>query len=263
MPSYEPDVHVAALTYVIEHGANISYDSPPSLEFENDLARFILADGELRCELVQHFADVSVAQARVDEVLRAWEALSDLRGNVGEIRFRFLRPEVIDRNPPVPGQIRGTSAVTLNAVGAATGTVTAHLTKRSYPPPPLNFAISPDVETLVRRWDGYRSGREPLQSMAYFALTAVEAIAGGRREAAELFGVEEAVLRKLGQLSSTRGDPETARKASAALVPMLGEERAWLEQAVRELVCCVADTRSPASRPLLRMSDLIPLPPGT
>lgn len=130
----------------------------------------------------------------------------------------------------------------------------------------MDFAVNPNVDTLARRYDGYRSGREPLQSMAYFALTVVESIGGGRKSAAEGIGVEEAVLRKIGEVSSTRGDVESARKAGATLQPLTGEERAWLEAAVLEMILRVGDTRSGSGRPVLSMADLPPLhseQPGT
>ena len=264
MPPYLPDLQVVALNYVVEHGDGISYNSPPPIEFETSACRYRLADGKLRCELIQHFADVGAAREAAEPVLRAWEVSSDIRGRTGDLRFRFDSPEVIDRNPPEPGSIRGLAMIALpGAFVTASGMVSFHVTKRAYPEPPTDFAVNPNVDTLARRYDGYRSGREPLQGMAYFALTVVESMGGGRKSAAKRLGVDEAVLRKIGELSSTRGDVESARKAGNALLPLTGEERAWLEAAVRELILRVGDTRPAAARPVLSMGGLPPLHSGT
>jgi hypothetical protein len=80
----------------------------------------------------------------------------------------------------------------------------------------------------------WREGKESLQSMAYFVLTILENHAGSRKSAATQFQIEYDVLRKVGDLSSTRGDATTARKAKHA--PMTGSERHWLEAATRKLI---------------------------
>lgn len=257
MPPYPPDLHVVALNYSVEHSDGISYDSPPPIEFETSECRYRLADGKLRCELIAHFADVGAARAIAEPLLRAWEVKSDLRGRTGDLRFRFESPEVVDRNPPEPGSNRVVAMIALpGSFASAFGTVSTRETRRAYPEPPTDFTVNPNVDTLARRYDGYRSGREPLQGMAYFALTVVEVMGGGRKSAAERIGVDETVLRKIGELSSTRGDAESARKAGRDLQPLTSEERVWLEAAVREMILRVGDTRSSAGRPVLSMADL-------
>ena len=61
-----------------------------------------------------------------------------------------------------------------------------------YPPPPTaGFEVSPDVDTMWRRYLGYRDGREPLLAMAYFVFTMVTAAHGRRSQAASRYNIDE------------------------------------------------------------------------
>lgn len=71
--------------------------------------------------------------------------------------------------------------------------------------------------------------------MAYFCLTLLEATAGSRNDAAELFSVDIQVLRKIGELTSKRGDRTNARKASSTQ-PLTGIEEAWLDAAIKTVI---------------------------
>ena len=56
-------------------------------------------------------------------------------------------------------------------VSVAEGTV-GHT---EYPSPPLGANFNhPDVQTIYHRYMGYRQGKEPLASMAYFCLSFLE-----------------------------------------------------------------------------------------
>src|SRR4029077_20727896 len=125
--------------------------------------------------------------------------------------------EIIDRTPSTPGAIRGHVMVALGgAYSVATANAASHIIRRKYTDPPVGFHLTPDAESILLRFRGYQDGREPLLSMAYFCLTVVLSAAGDRnrlRNAAKIFGIKEDVLRKLGDLTSNRGDRTTARKA--------------------------------------------------
>jgi len=104
----------------------------------------------------------------------------------------------------------------------STGTVTCHVTRKTYPDPPKGFHLTPDAESILLRFRGYQDGREPLLSLAYFCLTVVLSAAGGLSNAAKAFGIAKSVLRKFGELTSNRGDLTTARKARATKHPLTG-----------------------------------------
>ena len=69
--------------------------------------------------------------------------------------------------------------------------------------------ITPDVQTMYDRYMGYRQGREPLTTMAYFCLTILERSTKknhSREVAAETYGIKLEVLNKIGHLSSEKGE---------------------------------------------------------
>jgi hypothetical protein len=259
-----PDFHVISLRYKLRPSDYVSYVSPTPVEFETDEVRFRLADGKLTCDMKNHIASQDKARAVVEPVLRAWEADADLRWNRGELRFEFDTADIIDRSPCPPGVVRGHAHVLLGvATISAVGTVSVHVGRASYPAPPGAFRLNPDAESLLLRYQGYRDGREPLLSMAYFCLTVLEANAGGRLSAARKYRIDKALLDKLGELTSRRGDRAIARKATAGPAePLTGPETAWLEAAIKALIWQLGDTRNRMALPSITLDDLSMLKAG-
>jgi hypothetical protein len=248
---------VVALNYTLKHSSAVDYVAPPAIEFETEVCRCRLADGKLRCELKKDLEDPEEARSAVAPVLRAWELKTDLQRNADELQFRFEGAEVKDLRPTLPGTITGTAYVVLPAV-SMTGNVSVHLTHRSYPDPPGTFAVSPEVETLALRYLGYIKGREPLPGMAFFIISRIEHLGGegGLRSASKRFGVSSNVLDTIKRLCSYRGDASNARKGDSIESPLTGEERQWLETAVREVILRVGDHEAVGTRPALSMADL-------
>jgi len=167
--------------------------------------------------------------------------------------FIFRRANVVDRDPPPPGSI---VTATFVGVARATGSATGRVTLKSYPAVPTDFRADPDVLSLWHRYEGYKNGREPLAAMAYFCLTTIEVRYGGRRDASMALSVDPAVLNKLGELSTNRGDLATARKKTADLRPFAVEEASWLETAIRALIRRIGEIASGHSPSPLTMNHL-------
>lgn len=254
------DLHVVALIYRLQPSDHVSYAEPPPLIFENEIARFHLANNQLCCEMKIHAATSEQARALVDPILRDWEMEVELTRNRGELRFIYKDAEIIDRTPSTPDVISGHVMVTLqDAFLVSTGNLTSHIIRKNYGEPPVGFHLTPDAESILLRFRGYQDGREPLLSMAYFCLTVVLSAAGGRnrlRNTAKIFGINEDVLRKLGDLTSNRGDRTTARKAHASSQPLTGPERAWIEATIKQLVLRLCDPPKRCERKRLNMTDL-------
>lgn len=251
------DPHVQAMHYEVSSGEGISYHNPEPVSFSNHLGTFDLSGGKLRIVPNEHFADEDDARRAVEPFLRAWEIEADLTSNIGMIRFKFDRAEVIDRNPPPLGspQVIEVKAASMVAVG---GSVSLHLTCSKYPQPPKTFSATPEAQHAYRRWLGYRLGKEPLQSMAYFVLTLLESAAGSRQSAARSFQIELSVLRTIGRLSSTKGDESTARKASSGnqFQELSGSEKQWLEEAIRRVIHRLGEHASGAPLAPISLRDL-------
>jgi hypothetical protein len=253
------DPHVASLRYRFVAGETVSFDCPPPVERETEAFRMRLEDGVATFEMLEHHASEETARRRVEEYLRAWEIDVALRFGRGEVRFEFEGADVIDRDPPPPGT---GVVIYAKAAMAAAGALTAtgHVTRRQYPDPPDKFVVSPDVETMWYRYEGYLRGREPLATMAYACLTLLEASTGGRNRAAKRYSIEIDVLRALGRLTSSIGDTETARKFKGLSErrPHTGAEKAWIDAAVKALIRRVGEWAFDpgASLPQITMSDL-------
>jgi len=253
------DPHVVSLTYRRRPSEEVSYDSPPPLTFERGLF-FGQLDGDvLRLTPKDHYPSIELARGPAERFLRAWEVDAELRGGRGSIAFDYETGEVIDRNPPPPGTSQtiqaGTTSMALVGFSAS-----LHVTRREYPEPPKHFAFTSEVEALWSRLESYRAEREPLLPMAYFCLTLVQRIGGGRAKAAGVLGIDKTVLDKLGELTSKRGDAATARKASPSVVqrPLADSEAKWIVAALEGIVRNVGEANSPA-RPRLTLADLPPL----
>ena len=245
--------------YALREAEEVSYRDPPPVQFETDSFAGELRDGRLEIQLKTHCRTADEARELVRPFLRGWEIHSGLQDGREPISFDYQTAKVIDRDPPADGRI---------VIHAETGecvligeSVTLHVTRVRYPPAPEAFVATPDVETLWNRYGAANEGREPLQGMAYFNLTVAEGIAGGRREAGELFNFDYVVLRKIGELSSERGDAATARKMppDRDTTPLSGPEKTWLQSAIRRLIAQIGEVQGGGTPTRVTMSDLPPL----
>jgi hypothetical protein len=260
------DPHVVSLRYQLETGDTIRFNDPPPLVWETSQFRAILDTGVLTAALKGHYATEGEARAVVEPSLRAWEIDLGLQYGPGAVAFAFEKAEVIDRDPPGPGEARAHREKVTLAFGVAFK-FTVRYSPARYPDPPTHFTATPDVQSLWLRYRMYHEGKEPLLSMAYFCLTLLEGTTGlkhGAREAVcKMYGIDRAVRDKLGDLVSQKGSPAEARKfdAEATLVPLTGKEKKWVDEVVRALIRRKAeyDFDPSASLPLLTMADFIAL----
>jgi len=251
------DPHVVSLRYRVEFAPTVTFDNAPALEYESDKFRMRLENGIAVFELKEHFSSVDVARGIVDAFVRAWELDVALKSGQREITFVYENAEVIDRNPPPPGEpkvIQTSGMVQSQSMGFLNLSVARH----EYPSPPRDFAINPDVETLWRRFEGYTQGREPLPAMAYFCLTVLEKKAGTRKKAEKAYRIDYDVLDKLGELTSTKGDKETARKTNDAktFAPLTKTETMWIEATLKAIIRRVGEIDTNPSASMITMNDL-------
>ncbi len=258
------DPHVVSLTYRRKPSEEVSYDSPPPLTFKRDLFSGLLDGDVLVLTPKDHYPSIELAQGPAERFLRAWEIDAELRSESGSIAFDYETGEVIDRNPPPPGTSQ-TIQVEVGSMVIVGAPASLHVTRRKYPEPPKHFEFTSDVKELWDRLEGYRAGGEPLLTMAYYCLTIVERIGGGRRrraKAAKLLRVDKAVLNKLGELTSVCGDAATARKAWPVPRPLADSEAKWIVAALERIVRNLGEANS-SVRSRLTLAELPPLYPTT
>lgn len=230
------DPHVEAVYFTAGSADDISYKDPDPLAFPHHLGDFSLADGVLKVIPTEHFCSGQEANQAIEGFLRAWEIEADLKQNLGMIRFTYSGADVIDRDPPPPGDQH------VHVAGFASGLavsdfVTCHLTASRYPSPPACFSATEYALYAYRRWIGYRRGQEPLLATTYFILTLLERQGGTRAEACALFKIDREVLDRLGSWCSERGSPLSARKAKATDFEELTHiESDWLDRAVKRMI---------------------------
>lgn len=255
------DPHVESLTYNLETGGDVTFDAPAVSSQEGTLET-LLEDDVLTVELNIHFATIEDARGHVEKYLRAWEVKSRIERKI-EITFEFEEAEVVDRSPT---ESRGEGGPGRKTIEAGTIEISIedhvdfHTTSKQYPEPPSRFRLSPNARMLWRRYNGYEEGREPLFSMAYACLAALEGWAEGRAEAADMYNTDKEVLDTLGELSTTTGSPENARKPKDRERDATSEERQWIEEAIRNLILQVGICEAGHEADALTMDDLPDLP---
>ena len=221
------DPHVVSLLYRIEHDASVDYSEAETVEDGQSEFDVRVENDEAEFTMKLHCASVEEARAIVEPYVRCWEFETSLQRGPNTFNLGFVRPHIVDRNPP-PDVISARAHVEFGPIVA-----TASLTARTpYPPPPsANIVITPDVSSMHQRYLGYREGREPLPAMAYFCLTVVEDSTGpkkGKRpRAAAKYGVAYEVLDKIGDLSAKGGSE--ARKAVGMHKQLASKERTFLD----------------------------------
>jgi len=255
---------VKSLVYRVTSTEDTNYKDPAPLEVDTKKWKGRLDNGILTCHIKAHYSSVTDARKEVERYLRAWEIDAAITCGRGSIAFVYQNAEVLDLTPRDRGDVV-VHPQACEAVALA-DTVKVILTRTSYPPPPKVFTLSPDVESLWHRYEGYLDGKEPLLTMAYFCLTTiVEAYGQGDRKAsAHAMNVDPAILSMLGRLTSTKGDSRTARKAPKRgdSQPLSGTECAWIQAVVKMLIRRAGEHAAcddSSTLPKIGMSDFPPL----
>ena len=254
------DPHVVALVYRIEHDESIDYARAATLCHDDPRFQLRVEDGKARFQMRAHFPTITEADEALAEFRRTWEFSAQLKHGPGSFRLVLDRGacEIVDRNPtPNHIGIEGKGVAVLGAVGPVKLTAGPP----AYPDPPSDIALTPDVETMHNHYMRYRRGEELLGSMAYFCLTKLEASAGGktgrRPRAAEMYRIDEQVLRKIGDLTANKGGAE-ARKAEGVAKEFSSQERKFLQQAMKAIIRRMAQRAHSPKNQLeqISMSDL-------
>jgi hypothetical protein len=252
------DPHVEILVYQLDYASNVSYQNAEPIDVDYGEFAGRLENDQLICDMKLHYPTIENARAAVEGYLHSWEIHVALDFGRGEFQFVYKDAKVIDRNPPAPGEdikIHVSSAI---HVTSSVGSPTLHVTRGKYPQPPILFEISPDVDTLWKRYEMYLDKKEPLCSMAYFCLTVIQTKAGSRANAARLFFIDENVLDKLGELTSIRGDLLTARKINPGSTPspLSDKENKWIEAAIKLLIRRMGEYGFDRILSTIKLSDL-------
>ena len=231
------DPHVVALLYRVIHGKSHDYSKAERLNMDGPGFQVVVEDEEVRFEFKDHYATENDARKAVEHYIHNWEFDACLKGGDDCFKLEFKKATRVDRRP-IPGVITVDAEVLRISVDLAEAEgIVGH---PKYPSPPLGVNFNhPDVQTIYHRYMGYRQGKEPLASMAYFCLTFLENMTGQknnrRKVAAQQYQIDKAVLNKIGELSSKKGG-QGSRKADGVYNNFTTEERTFLEQAIKRII---------------------------
>ena len=255
------DPHVVALVYQLDHCDSIDYSKASPIHRDGDRFHLSILDGIVRFDLHDHFSTIEAADKALLEFRQAWEFDAQLTLGLDTFRLVLDRnaSEIVDRNPtPNYMSISGYDTIEVSmSASLCIGVPT-------YPVPPMNVTLTPDVKMMFNRYIDYKKGCEPLASMANFCLTVLEHSTGQLRNrrcaASVMYGIDKMVLNKIGCLSANCGGSK-ARKAVGIERDFTSEEMNFLVRAVIVLIRRMAE-RAHASNnkfPQISLSDLLSL----
>ena len=246
--------HVEALIYVVERDKSSDYSSAMSVERGYTTFRLKLEGGEARFELKTHYATQQQAQEAIRPFIQQWEFIASLRSGPGTFTLKFNRAEMIDCKP-TPGAIAGsarTSSFHFHVGSPNNPTVTV---SRQYPQPPSECRMNidnPDVQMMLHRYMGYRQGREPLPSMAYFCYDVfLNRLGDGVvKHTAQKHNMSRGLVMKVGNLVSNKGGDQ-ARKEFGIRHPLTHVQVQFLEKAVAAMIIRAAMVAEDPDQPMV------------
>lgn len=247
---------VIELYYRLERIKTVDFKSPPPIKGETTPFYYFLDNGKLTIKLKQHCSSVEEAHNLVDDFLRSWEIDDAIRNGRKRIKFVFDDVKIIDPNNPNNIIIYSHGGITVS--GGSLNIISAY---PCYPNPPVFLKVSPDVLTLWQRYEGYLENHEPLQSMGYFCFSLLKFRAGSLEKAEKIYRIHFKVLKKLSELTSTKGDEKTARKIDhgSSFEPLSAIEIEWIQATTKTIIRRVGEINT-ASLPVITMNDLPKLP---
>jgi hypothetical protein len=251
------DKQVVELYYRLESIKAVDFKSPPPIEGETTSFCYFLDNGKLTIKLKPPCSSVEDAQNLVDNFLRSWEMDDAIRNGRCRFKFKLYDAKIIDPNNP-NATIIYTQGINLKL--GVSGEI--KFIEPLYPDPPNIFKITPDVLTLWQRYEGYLENHEPLQSMGYFCFSLLKFRAGSPKKAEKLYLIHFKVLKKLSELTSTKGDEKTARKIDhgSSFDPLSAIEIEWIQATTKTIIRRVGEIDAAPSLPVITMNDLPKLP---
>jgi hypothetical protein len=145
------------------------------------------------------------------------------------------------------------------------GRATVTLTHAKHPAPSREFAVNDCVEDLAAQYFESRENPRAVLKSTYSMVTRLEFEFGGLPGAAKALNISEPLLRKIRELSTTRGVGAEVRKfkASVPRSPLSDSEREWLASALEAVLrrAGLAAAGSPGGEQLNLTT--LPLPAGS
>ena len=159
---------IEKLIYSVTIGNNVVYEvlEPLKSSFSN-------FDMELELPYLTiipkiEYESIEAARKEIDIQVYSYETYWRLSQDT-EVKFSFDYAETKDEGKTVLEKVITKNLPLEKAIKSI---------KNKYPLPPNNFCLSPDVDSLLYRFNNYLNGKENILGMAYFCLTLIESKSG-------------------------------------------------------------------------------------
>ena len=228
------DPLVVALHYRVRHHDRVNYSKAEPLVARTPEFRLELGDKKVRFEFEPPYPrTVEDACGIVEPFIRNWEFDAALSHGPGCFKLKFHSAErEANSETGFRGFAYGSLELSLEVEKAIASPTT-------YPEPPVGIdSAHDDVELLLLRYERFKARKTLLPDFAYYCLTKI--CCDGRAVAADRYQVSGKLLKRIAELSSREGGPDS-RKASKIDPPLTQDERRWLERAVLRLIRRVAE----------------------
>jgi hypothetical protein len=97
------DPHVNSLIFQLKTDGSVIFERARELTFLTKEFKGELQEDELVVMMMAHYASEAAARSVVEPYLRSWEMNTLLEGFYN-LQFVFVRSEVVDLKPPLPGE---------------------------------------------------------------------------------------------------------------------------------------------------------------
>ena len=228
------DPRVVALHYRIEHESSVDYSKAEPVDHEEEGFRLRIEEAQVCFTLKDDYPTLDSALEVVSSYISNWELDAALAGGPGQFKLRFVRPEIVDRDP-TPGEHRVSASPIFWEFATSVPTITVG---RPYPKPPVGVSLNrnEDVIVMLSRYEDLLCKREKLPAVAQFCLTMLEKLAGNRSKVPKKFAIEKEVLSKVGSLAANKGGHASARKAKGINEELSLEETRFLKSAIKVFI---------------------------
>lgn len=203
-----------------------------SVTGENNIGKFKLENEILIVELKKEYNTTKEARDAINPVLKSWQIEDEIiRVTTSGFRFAYWKASM----QHIPNQISdGQEKIKYEK----NYNDTLIIASRIYPQFPKTI-FTTEMESAWIRYKKAKIGiGESIQSASYYLLTvAINYTGKNFKEAASFLLFDHRILKKIGELSSTRGTLFTSRKSTNNnFLELKREEIIWLDHAVKYLL---------------------------
>jgi len=194
------DPHVEALIFEIIHSDEVDYKQAAEQKYERPEFSVHVVKSEAKVVPKRHFANPEEVRSLAEPFFRSWELAAALSEPKSELRFEYVRADVVDRAPTPGATIMQVAAGRLRMKGNPVG---MRIGRNAYPAPSPMMAIDANVELMFACYRQLNQERRTLLDAAYFCLTVLEgcATSNKRDAAARRYGIERDILHTIGDLT--------------------------------------------------------------